>query len=304
MHTLEQNGVTWVDLVNPEFEELRKMQRTYNFHELAIEDILSAHERPKVDEYENYLFIELHVPYKDNGSGRFLKGEVNIFVGREFLITIHDGKLTALGDLWKNLLQSLEDREKMFSSGSGYLLYELTQRLFQSVFPLVDEVIKERRSIEDTLFETEDQENMLRAIMTVKRKIIFLRSLLIPQRTVLASLEHKYSKFSPSEELRVYFESVNDGIEHEILILETAREVVDALEDTHAGWISHQTSNIIRVLTIFSVVLLPLTLVTGLYGMNVDLPHDTDPQVFLWIVSGMLLFIACAFSYAWKKRWL
>ncbi len=303
MRTLTEHGITWVDLINPPPGELRQLQQKYGFHELDIEDCLSEHERPKVDEYERYLFIVLHIPYEDPTTGRLEKDEVDIFLGHDYVITLHEGKLKVLEEFWTKLEASDTDRVTFLRQGTGYFLYELAEHLFASVFPIVDQVNRERRAIERRLFETKDQQDMLRAILDLKRKVIVLRNILVPQRSVVASLEHKYSKFSP-EALEVYFQNIVDAIERQTLLVETAREVVDALQDTHTAWIQHRTNQIIRILTILSVVLLPLNLLTGMYGMNVRLPLAEEPWIFEGILFIIVLFFLGSFwFFSWKRWW-
>ena len=139
--------------------------------------------------------------------------------------------------------------------------------------------------------------------MNLKRNIITMRSILLPQRTLIATLEHKNKKFV-SEELALYFDDILDAIERQWSLLDTAKEMIDALQETHASWISHKTNTIIRVLTIFSVTMLPLTFLTGLYGMNVDLPFEKNPYTFTGIVVVMLALITGMIAYFDRKRWL
>jgi magnesium transporter len=295
--------MTWVDLVSPPAEELRALQAKHKFHELDIEDCLSEHERPKVDEYEHYLFIVLHIPYRDPLSQRIEKDEVDIFIGHDYLITLHEGKLQVLRELWGRLEQSQTEREKLLNFSTGYFLYELIEHLFASVFQHVDDVNRERRTVEQFLFEVGVEEKTLHDILHLKRRIISLRNILIPQRAVIASLEIKHRKFS-REDLTVYFQNIADAIERQIILTENAREVVDALQDSHMAWIGHRTRMTMRVLTALSVIVMPAMLLTSLYGMNVTLPFAKESWAFHAIMALTLLSFVVSYCYfLWKKWW-
>ncbi len=177
------------------------------------------------------------------------------------------------------------------------------RHFFEDVFPLVDTVTKQIRRMEDELFENEEEVDLLRDIMTTKRNIISMRAILLPQRTLIATLEHKNKKFVP-EELALYFDDILDAIERQWALLDTAKEMIDALQDTHESWLSHRTNAIVQLLTIFSVTMLPLTFFTGLYGMNVTLPMQGQPLAFLGILGLMGLLLIAMIVYFWHRHWL
>jgi magnesium transporter len=303
MRTLTYKNITWHDDPSPTENELVKLQKRYNFHELDIEDCLSEHERPKVEEYDEYLFIVFHIPYLSRTTRRILKEEVNIFLGQNFIVTLHEGKIPILDSLWNDLKASKVKRHEYMEHGTGFFLYELMQHFFEDVFPLVDTITKQLRRMEDELFESEDEVDLLKDIMLLKRNIITMRSILLPQRTLIAALEHKNKKFV-SDDLALYFDDILDAVERQWSLLETAKEMSDSLQSTHESWLSHKTNEVIRILTVFSVTMLPLTVITGLYGMNVELPMQEHPFVFIGIVAGMGLLIFSMIAYFIRRRWL
>ncbi|HLD64081.1 MAG TPA: magnesium transporter CorA family protein [Candidatus Peribacteraceae bacterium] len=303
MRSLEYQGITWHDDPKPTEDALRELKKKYNFHELDIEDCLSENERPKVEEYEDYVFLVFHIPYMSVQSGRVLKEEVNIFVGQSYIVTLHEGKIPVLDSLWKELEESRAKRHEFLAQGTGFFLYELMSRLFDGIFPIVDQMTKELRRLEVTLFESEEEVNLLRDIMTLKRNTITMRSILLPQRTIIATLEHKSKKFV-SKDLALYFDDILDAIERQWTLLETAKEMSEALQDTHEAWLTHRTNAVVRVLTAFSVTMLPLTVITGLYGMNVKLPYGETPWIFEWILLAMAAVVAGLLIYFARKRWL
>ncbi len=303
MRTLEYKGITWLDDPNPKEETILDLQRRFDFHELDIEDCLSEHERPKVEEYDDYLFLVFHIPYLNKRTGRFIKEEVNIFLGQDFFVTLHQGKIAVLDALWKQLKESEEKRSEYMAHGTGFFLYELMNHFFEGLFPLVDKITKEIREMEDELFEKEEQVDILRDIMNLKRNIITMRSILLPQRTLIGALEHKNRKFV-SRELSLYFDDILDAIERQWSMLDTAKEMIDALQNTHESWLTHKTNAIVRILTVFSVTMLPLTFITGLFGMNVLLPYQENPQAFVGLIVGMIAILGALLGYFAKKGWL
>lgn len=303
MRSLTYQGITWHDDPDPQEEDLLKLRQKYGFHELDIEDCLSEHERPKVEEYEQYMFLVFHIPYMSKRTGRIVKEEVNIFVGSEYIVTLHEGKIVILDSLWKQLKESRTKRREYLAHGAGFFLYELMRHFFDEVFPLVDGISKELRRIEAALFESEDEDDLLRDILILKRNIITMRSILMPQRTLIATLEHKNKKFV-SEELALYFDDILDAIERQWALLDTAKEMSEALQDTHESSLSHKTNAVIRILTVFSVTMLPLTFITSLYGMNVRLPLEDNPEAFYFIIVMMAGLLCLMLSYFARRKWL
>ena len=303
MRSLTYRDITWHDDSNPSEKDLLELQKKYGFHELDIEDCLSVHERPKVEEYDDYLFLAFHIPYLHKRTGRIFKEEVNIFLGQSFIATLHKGNLSIIDRHWDEVNKSDKKKEEYLQNGTGFLLYELMSRFFDDVFPLVDTITKHLREIEDRLFESEEQVNLLREIMALKRNIITMRSILLPQRTLVATLEHKNKKFV-SEELALYFDDILDAIERQWSLLDTAKELGEALQDTHESWLSHKTNKVVKLLTIFSVTMLPLTVITSFYGMNVGLPYQDSAQAFTGILIIMLGILIVMMSYFAKKHWL
>jgi len=303
MRLLTHKGVSWHDDPAPSEQALLDLQKKYGFHDLDIEDCLSEHERPKVEEYDNYLFLVFHIPYIARKTGRIIKEEVNIFMGPDFFVTLHRGKIPILDRLWRDLEQSEEMRADYLQHGTGFFLYELMRHFFDDVFPLVDSIRKELRRMEEILFENDEEVDLLRDIMTVKRNIINMRSILLPQRTLTATLEHKNKKFVP-DELGLYFDDILDAIERQWALLDTAKEMIDALQDTHESYLTHKTNAVIQLLTIFSVTMLPLTFITGLYGMNVGLPFAGNPFAFLIVLGMMGVIFVTMLTYFVRKHWL
>lgn len=298
--TLEK--LTWIDVEDPDAETLLALKEKYGFHELDIEDCLSENQRSKVDEYNDYLFTILHIPFYDKRKQRMVGEEVDIFIKTNLLITVHWGGLKSLNDFYDRLEKSLAERKKMMQHSSGYLLYEIADHLFGSLFPLLDSIELNVSTLEQEAF-TGGQKDMLKEILNTKKNIIAFRRIMAPLRTVVAQLEHKNKKFLP-ESLEVYFDDVLDKVEKIWSNLENLKELIESLQDTNESLISHTTNNVIKTLTVFSVVMLPLNLLAGMYGMNVHLPFASHPLIFFFLGGGMILILMIMLIFFRIKRWL
>jgi len=302
MRSLTVSGVTWHDCTQPTRSDLHAVQRRYRFHALDIDDCLSDHERPKIEEYASYLFLVFHIPYGRAATGRILKEEINIFFGQDFLVTVRDGKSPSVDRLWRGLHTSKRRKEEYFGRGAGFLLYRLMSDLFAESFPLVEGIMRELRRIEESLFGSEGQPSMLQAILMLRRNIITMRSILYPQRAIIAHLEHKRQFIA--EDLALYFDDILDAIERQWALLDTAKEMSEALQATHESWLTQKTNAIIRILTGFTVITLPFIIVPGMYGMNVTLPFQVHPLVFLSLTLGMVAATVALLLYFIGKKWL
>lgn len=300
LRSLTSHGSTWYHLVHADIEALTQLQERFGFHALDIEDCLSENERPKIEEYDTYLFGVFHVPAKP--VSKVIKEDINVFLGSDFIVTFSNDKSGALEHLWKELELSEKKREEFFAQGSGFFLYKLLDLLFDQGFPLIESLMKDLRRMEVELFENEErQKKILRSILSLKRNIITMRSILFPQRSVIAQLQHRSRTLIP-EDLRIYFDDVSDAIERQWSLLDTAKEMSDVLQDTHESWLTHRTNEIIRLLTIFSVTMVPLTFIASFYGMNVPLPLQNHPLAFE-IIGGSMggILVIFILYFMWKK---
>lgn len=300
--SLKYGKIVWTNVVNPDEAAMSTLKDKYGFHELDVEDCLSEVQRSKIDDYEDYLFIVLHFPYYDKRKKRIQQEEVDIFIGPNYVVTLHDGRLKALGRLMEEFQKNRESKEQM-GKGTGYLLYVIIRELFNDTFPLVDDMERSISGIERDLFDGDAEKDMVRDILWLKKDIITFRRIISPQRAVIAQLEHKNKKFLP-ENLEVYFDDVVDKIEKIWGNLENLKELAEDLQDTNEVLISHQTNRVIKILTVFSVILLPLTLITGFYGMNVGLPYAEMENVVHGIAVIMLGMVALMLGFFKWKRWL
>ncbi|SRR5436309_3825186 len=295
---LSANGLTWIHVDEPGPLEAALLAERFGFHELDIEDVLSKRQRPKIDEYENYLFVVLHFPFYDKNVQRLNAAELDIFIGPDFLITLPNAELLPVTYLFRRCEEDPERREELFSKGSGYLLYHVLDDLFDYCFPILDKIGWKLDAIEDDLFEGRSEE-IVRDISNAKQEIIAYRKIIKPERATIRVLERFTQRYLP-EELDLYFDDIVDASERIWDLLDNYKEVVEALEQTNESIISHRQQYRLQILTVFSVIFLPLTLISGIFGMN----WGFGSVGFIATVSGMAALFLCALAVFRWRRWL
>jgi magnesium transporter len=268
----------------------------------SISDVLSKRQRPKIDEYPDYLFSVLHFPRYDKAIGRLNAAELDVFLGRDYVVTLPNVELLPVSRLFHRVEDDERLRDELFAKGSGYLLYHILDDLFDYCFPILDKIGHKLDRTEDELFEGRAEE-IVRDISNVKQEIISYRKIIKPERSTLRLLERRVERFLP-EDLEIYFDDIVDAAERIWDLLDNYKEVADALEQTNESVISHRQNDVLRLLTIFSVTMLPLTVITGVFGMNVLFPGEGTHEAF-WIVLGVLVAtLAGMFAFFRFKRWL
>src|SRR4051794_33562973 len=302
VETIESPGLRWINIERPRQVDLAWLQERYDFHTLDYEDVISRNQRPKVDEYDDYLFIVLHFPRYDKQVGRLNAAELDLFVGPDFLITIPNEPLQPIEYLFERCRTTEELRDSLFSKGPGYLLYKIVDDCVDASFPMLRKIGNKLERIEEEIFEGNSAE-VVRDISNVKQEIINFRKIVRPQRSAVADLERNKARYM-TDELDIYFDDINDASEGIWDMLENYEEVVEALEGTNEAQIAHRTNETFRVLTAISVIVLPLTLIASIWGMNVGVPGEQDMSAFWAIIGFMVLLLGGMIAYFRRRGWL
>ena len=302
---LHASGLTWIHLDTPDTLSAALLAERFGWHHLDVEDVMSRRQRPKVDDYadEGYLFIVLHFPIYDRSVQRLNAAEVDVFIGPDYLVTLPNVALRPLTGLFRRCEEDEQFREQLFAKGSGRVLYEALDDLFDYCFPILDKIGHKLDAIEDDVFEGRSKE-VVRDISNVKQEIISYRKIVKPERSTLRLLERHTERFLEEEDLDHYFDDIVDAAERIWDILDNYKEVIEALESTNESVISHRQNDVLRILTVFSVVLLPLTLITGFFGMNVQFPGFGSVWAFWTIFVTMVATLAGMLAFFRLKRWI
>jgi magnesium transporter len=300
---LSHERVTWTDITKATTADMERLKEAYpHFHPLDLEDCLSHLERPKIDEYDEYLFIVMQFPLWDASSRVSRPAEVDIFIGAGYLVTVHNSELKPLIDFFQQVEAYANMRERYMASGASRLLHAVIDRLVDNVFPLLYKVDANIRTIEDEIF-TEDMRKIIQNLSIIRRDIISLRRIIRPQLAILANLEEVDRPFI-REDLDVYFGDIHDHLTKARDIVEDDAEVIAGLADATDTLASYRINEVMRILTVISVVMLPLTLISGIYGMNIPLPFERNPNSFLGIMGLMLVISISMLLYFRHRRWL
>jgi magnesium transporter len=299
---LDARDLTWVHVTAPDAETATQLAERFGWHPLDVEDILSKRQRPKVDDYPDYLFAVFHFPWFDKAIQRLNAAELDIVVGTDYLVTMPNVELLPVTRLFNRCAEDEDFREQLFSRGTGRLLYEVLDDLFDYCFPILDKIAHKLDTIEDDIHEVRSEE-LVRDISNVKQEIISYRKIIKPQRPTLRVLERAVERFLP-QDLELYFDDIVDASERIWDLLDNYKEVVEALEDTNESLIAHRHNDVLRVLTVFSAVLLPLTFLASIFGMNVLYPGEGTHEAF-WVILGVMVAIGGGLLgfFRWK-RWL
>ncbi len=299
---VEASGLRWIHIESPRTADREWLEEHFDFHPLDYEDVYSRNQRPKLDQYDDYVFIVLHFPMFDKDSGRILTAELDLFMGPDYLITLPNIPLAPLAAMFERYRERQELREDVFSKGPGYLLYKIVDTGVDASFPMLRKMGLKLERLEDDIFEGRSSE-IVRDLSEAKQEIINFRKIARPQRAVLRDLERTKQRYL-QEELEIYFDDISDAAERIWDTLENYKEVIEGLESTNESVLSHRLNDSFRVLTAASVVLLPLTLIASIFGMNVSFPGEGEVVTFfliLGLMAGLLLTLVVLFR---RRGWL
>lgn len=305
IQSLTWGELTWVNIEHPTKHETEYLAQNYSFNQLDLDDCLSRRQRPKIDEYQDYLFTVFHFPkwYKDVQIAR--PSQVAIFIGRNYVVTVHSGELTPLVKLFERCKNEEEVRQRNMGKGSVFLAYRIIDLLVDYCFPIMDKILSHMESVEDKVFD--ENTSTAKELAVLRRDIIAQRRIIWPLRTIISELETKLKKFATTD-MTVYLGDLSDHINKIWDTLEEGKETIEVFKDTDNSFASNRINDVLRVLTILATISTVLTFVVGFYGMNIPLPLGSNPggSSYTWIIFVIISFaiIATMLFYFHRKRWL
>lgn len=301
VEVVEHGGLRWINIVQPRATDRAWLEEHFDFHPLDYEDVFSRNQRPKVDEYEDYLFVVLHFPAYDKQVGRLNAAEVDVFVGPDFVVTLPNQPIQPLEYLFSRAEQREDVRAELFCKGAGFLLYKIVDDCVDASFPMLRKIGNKLERLEEDIFEGRSGE-IVRDLSNAKQEIINFRKIVRPQRSALVDLE-RTKRYIP-EDLDIYFDDITDASERVWDMLENFKEVVEGLESTNESVLSHRLNDVLRVLTAFSAVMLPLTFVASIFGMNVHVPGEGSIEAF-WLIIAFMVALLGSMLWLFRRRgWL
>lgn len=302
MKTIEHKHLAWIDFEDPQKDDITYLQENFNIHPLAIEELITPTYQPKVVQYDGCLFFSIHIPLFDTKLRTTYPGELDIIITKEHLITSHKHTIYQLTAFFELLEKSEGKRRLYLEHGPGKLLHHILEILLNSCFPKLDHITEKLDFIEMQVFSGKEKEMVLE-ISVLKRDILNFRRTLKPQRSIIESLIQHDHPHIPKE-LFVYYQDLIGTNIRLWNLLESQKETIEALEDTNNSLLSNKLNQTMKVLTIFSAILLPLTAYSNMMSMNAAVPfigNDFGFWIHLFIMGVISIVTFCIFRW---RRWL
>ena len=300
---LTHGRVTWTNLVNPTQADVDELAaRNPQFHPLNLNDCLTDLEHPKIDHHDDYLFLVVQMPMWDPQERISRPAEVDIFISRGNLVTSHHNDLKPLIKLFESAQNDEATRERLMGRGASPLLYELLDTLVDYCYPIMHKVNQNLRHIEDHLF-SENTHHMLRDVAFVRRDVISLRHIIRPQMEIVRELERGNYAFI-HDDLNLYWSDIGDHLAQLRAMLDEYYEVICGLSETIDTMASHRIDEVVRLLTLITILTVPLTLLATIFGMNTWLPGRENPIPF-FVINGLgAVLTYLLIRYLRRQGWL
>jgi magnesium transporter len=291
------SGVTlWVDLEEPTPEEARVLYDVFHFHELSIEDALAEIHQPKIESYGDYLYLVLHGIDFSARQHKFRTKDVDFFLNPKYLVSVHHGLSRSVG----RVADACSRNGQVLAEGTPALLHRIVDTMVDNYRPEVEKLAERLDKLEKEVFERPEPK-LVRAILEFKKDVASLRQVVMPERDAVGRLARREFAFI-SEQTAYRFRDVHD---HLIRLSDEAmffQDRVSSILDAHLSAVSNQLNTVMKVLTVISTIFMPLTFITGLYGMNIDLPHFRMGERFFWALLGVMLSISAAMLLWFRSR--
>ncbi|MDH3736553.1 MAG: magnesium transporter CorA family protein [Nitrosopumilus sp.] len=314
METIQGGRFVWIDLQNPDRNDIEKLAEKYNFNALNIEDCMTKFELPKLDSYDDHFFVILHFPPLSQKVGISKNSQLSIFLGKDFLVTVHQGDLEPLVELVEICKTGSDQQRKnrLLEKSSGLLLHEIIDVLVDDLLHTSRKIIANLDEIEDRVFD--ETKPVARSIALLRREINRLRRIANPLKKFVLEITNNIKKFSEreDEQLVLYFDDVIDHIDKVIETLEESRETMEIYKDTDYVLSTEKTNKVLAVLTIIFTLAIPSTVIGTFYGMNVNLPGGLEDNsmilgpftTFIIVILASAIPAILMFVYFKKLGWI
>lgn len=300
---IKGTGATWVNLTKVSKAELAGLSKRFGFLDIDLHSCLPPVQRPDIAVRDKYLFMTLLFPVYDRKTGLVRPSEVDFFITKKTIITIHTNGLPPVTELMTQLKRYKNLREKTLHNPAE-LLYHILDNLINHCFPMLAHISKDVDSVEERITKMTDR-HTIDEIYRLKNNIVDFKKSMKPHATVVRKLIATAPKFFPTKKLDIYFQNLVDHIQDIWDRLEGDSETLDALEDSHISLLNVRTNDVMRVLTLFAVIVFPLTLVAGIFGMNtLHTPIIGDPHDFWIIIFLMMVGMLAMLGYFKWRKWL
>jgi len=293
-------AVVWVDLAAPSVLEALILSDTFQFHPLSVEDAMASVQYPKVEAYDGYLYIVLHGIDFHEGDHCFATQDVDFFLGPTYLVTVHDGHSLSINELREYVTRN----PKLMADGAVSLFHRIVDSMVDHYRPEIDKLETRLDDLENRIFDAPDPQ-LIRRILDEKREVAHLRRIVTPERDVISRLARR-DFLDISTEMSFRFRDIYD---HLVRVADDAlifQDRITGMLDAHLTNASNRLNEVMKVLTVVATIFGPPTLIAGIWGMNVPLPHfpgGEDAQ-FWWVSAGMVVMIGGMLIAFRRKRWI
>ncbi|MCL2474698.1 MAG: magnesium transporter CorA family protein [Chloroflexi bacterium] len=292
MEVITSDNLTWINIENPSEEEINYLAENYPFHPLDLDDTMSRRQRPKIDTYKDYLFYVLHFPKYRKDELVLSSSQVSVFIGENYLITLHSGDLKPLTKLFRECQIDEEARAEHFEFGSGYLFYNIIDRLVDYCQPIIDKMMDNLDNVEVEVFNagTKSNQSLLKKVSYLRRDTISFRRTMWPMRALINGMEARISKYI-SKNMSAYFGDLIDHMDRVWDALEEVKEIAEGLFSSYSAISLDRTNDVVRVLTMLATIMMPFTVIASMWGMNVPVPWQEHPLGFVWVSVIMVIIV-------------
>ncbi|MEP7037358.1 MAG: magnesium/cobalt transporter CorA [Acidobacteriota bacterium] len=300
----DEKNVVWLDIDAQTTEKIKQAEdillNVFKFHYLTVEDCMETRNQPKVESFPNYLYFIVHGVKNETNSANFVTKELDGYLGKNFVVTFHNENFTSIDNVKRQI------RATPFACGRGaaYLLHQILDQLVDLYMPVVDDFDVAINELEDRVFLMKQGSTLLlEEIMDLRRSVARLKRITSRQLDVLYRLSH--GEFQQiNENILPFYRDVHDHLLRISDLSENYRDLVSSLFDIHFAVTANKTNEVMKVLAVFSSIMLPLSVIAGIYGMNTPLPDSNNPNSFWHIVAAMILFASVLLIYFWRKGWI
>jgi magnesium transporter len=299
----KKSSTLWIDIENPKEKDYDLLKNVFKFHDLTIEDCRKLNELPKVDIYEKYLFGVIH-SYEFDEKKNLKRNEVDFFLGENYFVTVHRKRSHSLN----MLIKKLESAQGLFFKSPDFLMHELIDRKVDNFFPLIDNFEDMSEELEQEILSSKKSKNYLKEIFSLKKKVLSLRKSIAPQRDVINKLTKTEMPFI-KEKTRVYLKDVYDHILRVHSEVESVREMLINTFEAYSLQLSNETNltsnrmnEVMKKLTVVATIFMPLTFITGVYGMNFKYMPELYWQYGYFLILGIMIFVAIFMLVMFKRK--
>ena len=295
----QQHGLLWLDIGNPTVEEYTLLENIFKFHYLAIEDCRHLQNRSKLDEYSGYAFLILQVLLARNKRNRLEFGELKVFLGENYLVTIHHQPMSFLDEVYDRC----QRKQEIMSKGVDFLFYTVLDALVDQYLPFFDIIDEDVERLEETIFQDPTNEH-LNELFQLRKQLVVLRRVLSPLRDILNMLLNPGATYL-TEKYRAYFLDIYDHVLRSLEMVDSFHDLLNGLFEMYLSLVSNRLNELMKTLTIIATIFMPLTLISGIYGKNFENFPELKWRYGYYAALGLMgVVTGIMLVFFRKKKWI